>query len=103
MLDVYPAGEAPIPGADSRLMLIRNRGTRPDSGFRSAQAATMLAPVLTGNDLILVQGAGKCWQNLRVTYLKLPLKPQIRDAKRATWLIKSRSCWAKPLRSGTFR
>ncbi|AFJ48328.1 UDP-N-acetylmuramate--L-alanine ligase [Shimwellia blattae] len=61
MLDVYPAGEAPIPGADSRSLCrtIRSRGkldpilvTDPD------QTADMLAPVLTGNDLILVQGAG---------------------------------------------
>lgn len=61
MLDVYPAGEAPIPGADSRSLCrtIRGRGkvdpiTVPDS----ARPRKMLASVLTGNDLVLVQGAG---------------------------------------------
>ncbi len=61
MLDVYPAGEPPIPGADSRSLCrtIRNRG-RVDPilvSDHNAVAAT-LAPTLSGNDLILVQGAG---------------------------------------------
>ncbi len=61
MLDVYPAGEAPIPGADSRSLCrtIRGRGkVDPILVPDSAQAAEMLASVLTGNDLVLVQGAG---------------------------------------------
>lgn len=104
MLDVYPAGEAPIPGADSRSLCrtIRNRGKiDPILVSDPAQVATMLAPVLTGNDLILVQGAGNVGKIAR--YLsEIKLKPQIRGG-RATWLIKSRSCWAEPLRSRTFR
>ncbi|CCJ79080.1 UDP-N-acetylmuramate--alanine ligase [Cronobacter muytjensii 530] len=61
MLDVYPAGEAPIPGADSRSLCrtIRARGkVDPILVSDPTQVAAMLAPVLSGNDLILVQGAG---------------------------------------------
>lgn len=61
MLDVYPAGEAPIPGADSRALCrtIRARGkVDPILVPDTEQVAEMLAPVLNGNDLILVQGAG---------------------------------------------
>ena len=61
MLDVYPAGEAPIPGADSRSLCrtIRGRGKiDPILVTDPGLTAEMLAPVLTGNDLILVQGAG---------------------------------------------
>ena len=61
MLDVYPAGEAPIPGADSRSLCrtIRGRGkVDPILVSDPAQAAEMLASVLTGDDLVLVQGAG---------------------------------------------
>ncbi|MCL7118980.1 UDP-N-acetylmuramate--L-alanine ligase, partial [Escherichia coli] len=61
MLEVNPAGEAPIPRADSRSLsrTIRGRGKIeqilvPDP----AHVAEMLAPVLTGNELILVKGAG---------------------------------------------
>lgn len=59
MLDVYPAGEAPIPGADSRSLCrtIRGRGkVDPILVSDPTQAAAMLASVLTGNDLVLVQG-----------------------------------------------
>jgi UDP-N-acetylmuramate--L-alanine ligase (EC 6.3.2.8) len=61
MLDVYSAGEAAIPGADSRSLCrtIRGRGkVDPILVSDHAQVAEMLAPVLTGNDLVLVQGAG---------------------------------------------
>lgn len=61
MLDVYAAGEAPIPGADSRSLCrsIRGRGKVdpilvPDHDALPA----MLAPMLSGHDLILMQGAG---------------------------------------------
>lgn len=61
MLDVYPAGEAPIPGADSRSLCrtIRVRG-KVDPILVSDHDAVldMLAPKLSGNDLILIQGAG---------------------------------------------
>ncbi|EOC7137886.1 UDP-N-acetylmuramate--L-alanine ligase [Escherichia coli] len=78
MLEVYPAGEAPIPGADSRSLCrtIRGRGKIdailvPDP----AQVAEMLAPVLTGNDLILVQGAGNIGKIAR-SLAEIKLKPQ---------------------------
>ena len=61
MLDVYSAGETPVPGADSRSLCrtIRGRG-KVDPILVSDHDAVleMLAPKLTGNDLILVQGAG---------------------------------------------
>lgn len=55
MLDVYSAGEAPIPRADSRSLCrtIRGRGkVDPILLSDPARAAQMLASVLTGNDLI---------------------------------------------------
>jgi len=61
MLDVYAAGEAAIPGADSRSLCrtIRGRGkVDPILVPDASQIADMLAPILSGNDLILVQGAG---------------------------------------------
>ncbi|WP_455817619.1 UDP-N-acetylmuramate--L-alanine ligase [Pseudomonas cerasi] len=61
MLDVYAAGESPIPGADSRSLCrtIRGRG-KVDPILVSDHDAVleMLLPKLSGNDLILVQGAG---------------------------------------------
>lgn len=61
MLDVYAAGEPAIPGADSRSLCrsIRGRG-KVDPILVSDHDALpgMLAPTLSGNDLILVQGAG---------------------------------------------
>ncbi|WP_338561074.1 UDP-N-acetylmuramate--L-alanine ligase [Erwinia sp. E_sp_B04_7] len=61
MLDVYSAGETAIPGADSRSLCrtIRGRG-KVDPILVSDHDAVldMLAPKLSGNDLILVQGAG---------------------------------------------
>lgn len=61
MLDVYPAGESAIPGADSRSLCrtIRGRGkVDPILVTEHDAVADALAPVLSGNDLILVQGAG---------------------------------------------
>lgn len=61
MLDVYAAGEAPIPGADSRSLCrtIRGRGKVDPILVPDHEALPeMLAPLLSGNDLILVQGAG---------------------------------------------
>ena len=60
-LIVYAAGEEAIRGADSRSLCrtIRGRGkVDPILVSDHAQVAEMLAPVLTGNDLVLVQGAG---------------------------------------------
>jgi len=84
MLEVYAAGEAAIPGADSRSLCrtIRGRGKiDPILVSDHAQAAAMLAPVLTGNDLILVQGAGNIGKIAR-TLAEIKLKPQISEEER---------------------
>ena len=78
MLDVYAAGEAPIPGADSRSLCrtIRGRG-KVDPILVSDHDAVleMLLPKLTGNDLILVQGAGNVGRIARtLSELKLTLQ-----------------------------
>jgi len=61
MLDVYPAGEAPIPGADSRSLCrtIRARGKLDPILVSDIDAVPeSLAQILEGGDLIMVQGAG---------------------------------------------
>ncbi|MDR3433609.1 MAG: UDP-N-acetylmuramate--L-alanine ligase [Rouxiella aceris] len=61
MLDVYPAGETAIPGADSRSLCrtIRARGKLDPILISDIDAVPeILAPILEANDLILVQGAG---------------------------------------------
>jgi len=81
MLDVYAAGEAPIPGADSRSLCrtIRSRGkVDPILVSDHSEVADILAPLLTGNDLILVQGAGnigKIAKNLS----EIKLQPQKKE------------------------
>jgi len=84
MLDVYAAGETPIPGADSRSLCrtIRGRGkVDPILVPDPAQVAEMLAPVLTGNDLILIQGAGNIGKIAR-TLAEIKLKPQTQEDER---------------------
>ena len=83
MLDVYSAGETPIPGADSRSLCrtIRGRGKiDPILVSDPAQTAAMLAPVLTGNDLILIQGAGNVGKIAR-QLAEVKLKPQQEDER----------------------
>ncbi len=76
MLDVYSAGETPIPGADSRSLCrtIRSRG-KLDPIFVSEpeQISVMLSQIMENNDLVLVQGAGnigKIARNLAETKLQ---------------------------------
>lgn len=61
MLDVYPAGEEPISGADGRTLCraIRARG-QVDPVFvdQLADVAGMLPGVLADGDVLLVLGAG---------------------------------------------
>ena len=45
------------------------------------QVAEMLAPVLTGNDLILIQGAGNIGKIAR-TLAEIKLKPQTQEDER---------------------
>ena len=60
MLDVYPAGEAPIPAPTAARcaapFAVAGKWIRSRCPIRPG--AEMLASVLTGNDLVLVQGAG---------------------------------------------
>ncbi|MCE9680291.1 UDP-N-acetylmuramate--L-alanine ligase [Shewanella sp. AS1] len=61
LLDVYSAGEAPIPGADSRALCrsIRQRGQLDPIFVASADQLTdILSGVLQDGDLLLTQGAG---------------------------------------------
>jgi UDP-N-acetylmuramate--alanine ligase len=59
--EVYPAGEAPIPGADSRALAraIRARGrSEPVVVSQVADLAEVLPDVLQDGDLLLMMGAG---------------------------------------------
>jgi UDP-N-acetylmuramate--alanine ligase len=59
--EVYPAGEAPIAGADAKSLAraIRARGrNEPVVVSRVADLATVLPDVLTDGDLLLMMGAG---------------------------------------------
>jgi UDP-N-acetylmuramate--alanine ligase len=60
-MEVYPAGEAPIPGADSRHLCrsIRQRG-RLDPIYieRGIDLAPLVKPLLRAGDILLCQGAG---------------------------------------------
>lgn len=61
MLDVYSAGEPPIPGADSRSLCrtIRGRGKLdPILVTNADELPQMLSQVVRGGDLVLMQGAG---------------------------------------------
>lgn len=61
LMEVFPAGEEPIPGADSRQLChsIRQRG-RLDPMYieRGSQMAEIVHPLLKAGDILLCQGAG---------------------------------------------
>ncbi|WP_116368597.1 UDP-N-acetylmuramate--L-alanine ligase [Parahaliea mediterranea] len=71
LLDVYPAGEAPIPGADSRSLTrsIRQRGqVEPVFVENIEEVPAVLADILRDGDVVITQGAGnigKLAQDLR--------------------------------------
>lgn len=60
MLDVYPAGEKPITGADSRSLCrsLRQRGMEPIFVKSKDQLPELLSNVLLPNDILLTLGAG---------------------------------------------
>ncbi|WP_445401324.1 UDP-N-acetylmuramate--L-alanine ligase [Zobellella sp. An-6] len=61
LLEVYSAGEAPIPGADSRALCrtIRSRGQlEPIYVASPDEVPAVLADILQDGDLVLTQGAG---------------------------------------------
>ncbi|WP_151703853.1 UDP-N-acetylmuramate--L-alanine ligase [Nitrincola alkalilacustris] len=60
LMEVYPAGEAPIPGADTRSLCrsIRQRGVEPVFVEDATEVVEVLRSVLRPGDLLLTQGAG---------------------------------------------
>jgi UDP-N-acetylmuramate--alanine ligase len=61
LMEVYPAGEEPVPGADSRHLChsIRQRGQLdPIYVERGIDLAPVLKPLLRAGDILLCQGAG---------------------------------------------
>ena len=61
LMEVYPAGEEPVPGADSRHLChsIRQRGQLdPIYVERGKDLAPVLKPLLRAGDILLCQGAG---------------------------------------------
>lgn len=79
MLDVYPAGEAFITGADSRSLCrtIRNRGKLdPILVSDLATLPEILVQVLRGGDLVLTQGAGNIGKVARQLAEQTLLFPQ---------------------------
>lgn len=61
LMEVYPAGEEPIPGADSRQLChsIRQRGQLdPIYIERGVDLAPIVKPLLRAGDILLCQGAG---------------------------------------------
>ncbi|RMN80837.1 UDP-N-acetylmuramate--L-alanine ligase [Pseudomonas syringae pv. papulans] len=75
LMEVYPAGEDPIPGADSRNLChsIRQRGQLdPIYIERGVELAPLVKPLLRAGDILLCQGAGDIG-GLAPQLLKSPL------------------------------
>jgi UDP-N-acetylmuramate--alanine ligase len=76
LLDVYPAGEAPIPGADSRSLTrsIRQRGqVEPIFAERIEDVPELLSTLVLDGDVVVTQGAGnvsRLAQDLGAMYVK---------------------------------
>ena len=68
LLEVYPAGEQVIAGADSKSLCrsLRQRGKEPVYISSPNELMMVLSEVLQGNDLILTQGAGNIGQLVKV-------------------------------------
>jgi UDP-N-acetylmuramate--alanine ligase len=65
LTDVYPAGEAPIAGADGKALAraVRSRGrVDPVLVRRAADVPAAFAPIVRDGDLVLVMGAGDIGQ-----------------------------------------
>ena len=76
LLDVYPAGEAPIPGADGKALCqgLRQRGAiNPTFAENPTEALALLGELVRDNDILLVQGAGN------VNQISLSLRGANRD------------------------
>jgi UDP-N-acetylmuramate--alanine ligase len=76
LLDVYPAGEAPIPGADSRSLTrsIRQRGqVEPIFAERIEDVPELLSTIVQDGDVVVTQGAGtvsRLAQDLSTLYIR---------------------------------
>jgi len=76
LLDVYPAGEAAIPGADSRSLTrsIRQRGqVEPIFAERIEDVPELLSTIVQDGDVVVTQGAGtvsRLAQDLSTLYIK---------------------------------
>ncbi|WP_287029111.1 UDP-N-acetylmuramate--L-alanine ligase [Pseudomonas sp. UBA6310] len=83
LMEIYPAGEEPIPGADARNLChsIRQRG-RLDPIYieRGAELAPLVKPLLRAGDILLCQGAGDIG-GLAPQLLKSPLFAAERTSK----------------------
>ena len=63
VLDVYAAGEDPIPGVSSGLIVDRIRSLGTDASHHTAlSAVSYLQDTATENDLVLTLGAGDVWR-----------------------------------------
>lgn len=62
LLDVYPAGEEPIPGVSSQLIADRVRGQETVDIIAEKELPQVMKNVLREGDLVLVMGAGSIWQ-----------------------------------------
>ncbi len=61
VMDVYPAGEAPLEGVDGQ-ELVRRAGSVAVYGGRPDELVERLGQVLKPGDLLLTMGAGNVWQ-----------------------------------------
>lgn len=62
LLDVYPAGEPPLPGVSSQLILDQLQAHPQAQVLAEDQAAHILAKELQDGDMLLVMGAGSIWR-----------------------------------------
>ena len=63
VLDIYAAGEAPIAGVDSNLIVERLRAAGHSASHHSLQSAShYLSETLTAGDLVITLGAGDVWR-----------------------------------------
>ncbi len=63
VLDIYSAGEAPIPGISSRLIVERLKASGKKASYHDmASAQRYLRETLQPNDLVITLGAGDVWR-----------------------------------------
>src|SRR5690554_7154642 len=82
LLDVYSAGEAPVPGADSRALAraLRLRGQlEPIYVGDRANLYEVMANVLQPNDMVIAQGAGNIGAIARDLVATQLVPAQLRD------------------------